>query len=235
VAPSCTDGLLSSGETDIDCGGAECGPCEAGERCNEGRECLSLVCEEDACTDWGCTDQVLNGSESDVDCGGQNCNGCGDLQACKAAPDCASNVCQSGLCVPSAPNGEALDRTGWTAKCTDSYPDHTPNQFLDSTGGRWTSGKAQYVGMACEIDMGKLQAFFQVMLTCDEAPADAPVKFDVYLSKDGTWGEPARAGVFGGAVSTARFDTAQLARYLKIELTQDHTKWWSINELNLLK
>jgi hypothetical protein len=235
VAPSCTDGTLSPAETDVDCGGTACGRCEAGDRCLEGRDCTSSVCEQGLCTDWGCTDDVLNGSETDVDCGGENCAGCTDLERCEEADDCASRVCLSGVCVPSGPTGAALDRAGWKATCTDSYPDHTPDQFLDSAGGRWTSGKDQYVGMSCEIDMGKLETFFQLLLTCNEAPNDAPGKFDVYFSRDGSWGEPARAGVFGGEISSASFDTAQLARYVKIELTQDKAKWWSINELNVLK
>jgi hypothetical protein len=41
--------------------------------------------------------------------------------------------------------------------------------------------------------------------------------------------------VYGGAVSTAKFDTARLARYIKIVLTQPKSKWWSINELNVSK
>ena len=131
------------------------------------------------------------------------------------------------------PSGAVLARTGWSAKASDNYPDDNPNQVLDSVGGRWTSGTDQKAGMSFEVDMGKLQTFFSIVLTCTEAPADAPAKFDLYLSTDGKYGAPAVSGVYGGAVSTVAFDTARLARYIKIVLTQDKTKWWSINELNV--
>lgn len=83
--------------------------------------------------------------------------------------------------------------------------------------------------------MGELQTFFSVVLDCQEAPADAPAQYSVYLSVDGKYGEPAVTGLYGGAVSTAKFDTAQLARYVKVELTQAKSKWWSINELNVVQ
>jgi hypothetical protein len=31
------------------------------------------------------------------------------------------------------------------------------------------------------------------------------------------------------------FDTAQLARHIKIQLKESRSKWWSINEINVLK
>jgi len=127
-----------------------------------------------------------------------------------------------------------LPRDGWSAKASDSYVDDSPNEVLDSVGGRWTSGTEQTVGMFIEVDMGKLQTFFSIVLTCDEALPDAPVQFDVFLSTDGKYGAPATT-VYGGAISTAKFDTARLARYVKIVLTKPKNKWWSINELNVFK
>jgi hypothetical protein len=235
VAPRCTDGLLNGSETDKDCGGPECGPCQANAHCVLGTDCASLICEQRACTSYACNDQVLNGQESAIDCGGPNCLGCKELQACAGGRDCASGVCLSGLCVPASPTGAVLSRAGWSAKASDNYPDDNPNQVLDSVGGRWTSGAYQKSGMWFEVDMGKLQTFFSVVLTCNEAPADAPAKFDVYLSSDGKYGAPAVSGLYGGSISTASFDTARLARFIKIVLTQDKDKWWSINELTARK
>ena len=234
VKPGCADGLLNDTETDLDCGGSDCGPCQPTKHCGMGSDCTSHICEAGACTAYGCDDGVRNGDESAIDCGGANCEGCQELQPCESGDDCASGVCLSALCVPSAPTGSVLARDGWSAKASDSYADDNPNEVLDSTGGRWTSGTAQKAGMWLEVDMGKLQTFFSVELTCTEAPADAPAQFDVYLSADGKYGAPA-ATVYGDTISTAKFDTARLARYVKVVLTQPKTKWWSINELNVYK
>lgn len=246
VAPGCTDGILNGGETGLDCGGHECGPCRAGEGCAVAEDCMSQICEALECTAFSCSDGVLNGEESAADCGGRYCEGCGELVRCRDGSDCASEVCLSGLCVPNAPTGVALSRTGWSATASDSYVDDNPNEVLDSVGGRWTSGKGQYIGMWLEVDMAELRTFFSVDLNCAEQPADNPVKFDVYLKKDedGQYGTPAMSGVYGGNAaggthSVAAFDTAQLARFVKIVLTADSTtnpkKWWSINEFNVLK
>jgi hypothetical protein len=37
---TCLDGALSAGETDVDCGGADCDPCQVGEGCTTGPDCL---------------------------------------------------------------------------------------------------------------------------------------------------------------------------------------------------
>jgi hypothetical protein len=234
VAQSCTDGMLTAPESDLDCGG-DCSPCQAGQHCSVDVDCVSLLCENQACTAYGCQDDVLNGDESAVDCGGENCDGCGELERCENGDDCKSGVCLSGLCVPAAPTGAVLSRDGWTAKASDSYVDDNPNEVLDSVGGRWTTGTNQHPGMWLEVDMRKLQTFFSIELLCDEQPSDVPVKFDVYLSADGKYGAPAASGLYGGIKSTARFDTARLARYVKIVLTDSNTKWWSINEFNVYK
>lgn len=240
VAPGCTDELQNGTESDLDCGGHECSPCKAGQRCGTDQDCSSEICESQRCTAFACNDQVLNGEETDLDCGGPKCDGCGELQRCLAGSDCESGVCLSGLCVPASPTGTPLAREGWDADGSDTYPDDDFDEVLDSVGGRWTSGIRQYPGMWLEVDMGRLQTFFSIVLTCDEEPADNPARFDVYLSVDGNYGAPVKSPVYGGnsangTASTASFDTAQLARYVKIVLTQDKTKWWSINELNVLK
>jgi hypothetical protein len=240
VAPGCTDMLHNGTESDLDCGGHECSPCRAGQACGVDSDCVSEICEDLLCTAFACNDGVLNGNESDIDCGGSRCDGCSELQSCKTGSDCGSGVCLSGLCVPAAPTGVALSRDGWDAKGSNTYPDDDFDEILDSVGGRWTSGTAQYPGMWIEVDMGQLQTFFSIVLTCDEQPSDNPARFDVYLSVDGKYGAPVKSPVYGGnaangTASVASFDTAQLARYVKIVLTQDKTKWWSINEFNVLK
>jgi hypothetical protein len=234
VVPACTDGVLNGHESALDCGG-DCSPCSAGSHCAGPGDCESHICEQSACTGYACTDRVKNGEETDLDCGGPNCTGCSELQHCEGGADCESGVCLSGYCVPSKPTDAVLSRAGWQAKASNSYPDDNPNEFLDSIGGRWTSGDYQYAGMWIEVDMRQLQTFFKIVLDCTEAPADAPARFDVYLSRDGKYGAPAKSGLFGSNLSPIQFDTAQLARYIKIVLTQPKQKWWSINELNVYK
>jgi len=235
VAQACTDGLLSKDETDEDCGGTECGPCQAGQHCGGPKDCVGLICDAGTCAAYSCTDGVMNGEESAIDCGGSNCDGCNELEHCADAKDCKSGVCLSGYCVPAAFKKEQLSRQGWSAQAFMSYPDDNPKEFLDDVGGRWTSGIPQAKDQWVQVDMGKLQTFFSVVLDCHEAPLDAPAKYDVYLSTDGKFGAPAASGLYGGATSTAKFDTARLARYIKIVLTQGKTQWLSINEFQVFK
>lgn len=47
IDPSCNDGLQSGEQTDVDCGGPNCDPCQAGENCQEGDDCISGMCDED--------------------------------------------------------------------------------------------------------------------------------------------------------------------------------------------
>lgn len=46
--PSCTDGLWSGDETDIDCGGG-CKACVEGASCEQGSDCVSQVCLQQTC------------------------------------------------------------------------------------------------------------------------------------------------------------------------------------------
>ena len=46
---TCTDHLLNGDETSVDCGGGECPPCRAGEKCEVGkgaRDCTSGMCKQ---------------------------------------------------------------------------------------------------------------------------------------------------------------------------------------------
>lgn len=45
---SCTDGMLSPGETDLDCGG-DCAPCAIGDACAEHADCTTNVCGMKVC------------------------------------------------------------------------------------------------------------------------------------------------------------------------------------------
>jgi hypothetical protein len=47
--PSCGDGLQNQGETDIDCGGLNCGPCGITQGCSSASDCLTGNCDGGAC------------------------------------------------------------------------------------------------------------------------------------------------------------------------------------------
>jgi hypothetical protein len=103
AAPTCSDTIKNQDETDVDCGGATCGPCGDGKGCAAATDCTSGVCDAGTgtCSVPSCTDTVKNGTEVNVDCGGGACPGCGDGQACTAAADCASGNCFNNVCAPT--------------------------------------------------------------------------------------------------------------------------------------
>jgi hypothetical protein len=68
--PSCSDGVQNFGETDVDCGGPECGPCDDGLGCVQADDCMSQVCQGGVCQAPSCSDGVQNGTETGTDCGG---------------------------------------------------------------------------------------------------------------------------------------------------------------------
>jgi cysteine-rich repeat protein len=46
---TCDDGRKNDAETDIDCGGAVCGPCADGLACAADSDCMSKVCIASVC------------------------------------------------------------------------------------------------------------------------------------------------------------------------------------------
>jgi len=106
TGPRCDDGFKAGNETDVDCGGPQCGACSDGKHCARDADCTSKVCGSDGkCQAPTCNDHVKNGAETDVDCGGWskssgnwvNVSGCA---ACTAkGMDCDHNRdCESGQC-----------------------------------------------------------------------------------------------------------------------------------------
>lgn len=119
---TCADCVLNGGETDIDCGGDACGPCEVGKVCGNDADCSSGNCEAGLCgqptgpiclvpdpENPNCGDCELNGSETDVDCGGDACPPCDPGAACSVDADCGAGSCQGQVCVPPTPHCEPVD------------------------------------------------------------------------------------------------------------------------------
>ena len=102
-AASCSDGKLGEAETDVDCGGALCAPCEDGRRCDVNADCLSGACDADRgiCIAQSCADGRRSANESDVDCGGPLCLPCEDGARCLLSRDCSSSLCRDNICLPA--------------------------------------------------------------------------------------------------------------------------------------
>ena len=126
-AESCSNGVIDDGETDIDCGGQSCAPCEEGEGCDQPSDCASESCATGTCAPATCTDGILNGNESDIDCGGDACDSCDDGGDCLLSSDCASSVCLSEVCQPptcddGVQNGDESD-TDCGGTCGSTCPE----------------------------------------------------------------------------------------------------------------
>ncbi|MDP2273085.1 MAG: hypothetical protein Q8K32_20270 [Archangium sp.] len=106
---TCTDGTRNGEESDVDCGGPACSPCELTLACLTHSDCTSVVCARRVCVSPSCLDGTRNGEETDVDCGA-TCAPCSENRACVSGPDCESAVCIGQRC--AAPSCSDLQRNG---------------------------------------------------------------------------------------------------------------------------
>ncbi len=236
VAELCQDMIKNGLETDKDCGGDACAPCVPGLACSKNSDCTSLVCNATSkrCDAPSCTDAVLNQDESDADCGGTKCPHCANALKCRDASDCSSGVCQAKLCVPAKATGMRLSQDGWVATASDTFYSSLPQYMLDGDpNNRWTSGKSQALGMFVTVDMRKPQIFFNINLDATGWPADAGRRYKVYTSNDANFSADYKEFSAGKASQDLTFETAVVARFVKIELTLPGTEWWSIGELTI--
>ena len=129
VAMHCTDGVMDSDETDVDCGGscgATCTDTTPQQACKVPGDCVSGVCHgsPSKCQPPSCTDGVKNGDETDKDCGGAcdaAANGsktCADKLQCKTNADCKNGSCFGavggglGTCISCGDGVKNGDETG---------------------------------------------------------------------------------------------------------------------------
>jgi hypothetical protein len=80
----CVDRMLGGEETDIDCGGGRCPPCENGLDCLVATDCVSLFCDPEGAGGAG-------------GASGGSCAACGDDVDCEGVTD---HWCDGGLCEP---------------------------------------------------------------------------------------------------------------------------------------
>jgi alpha-tubulin suppressor-like RCC1 family protein len=74
VPTSCTDGVESGNETDVDCGGS-CEPCDNGKHCLAGSDCQSGNCEAGTCGPWATAVAVSRHTCAVTTAGGLKCWG----------------------------------------------------------------------------------------------------------------------------------------------------------------
>jgi hypothetical protein len=94
----CSDGKLSPGEADVDCGQICAAACASGSTCSSDDDCASVFCAQGICEDPTCTDSLKDQDETDVDCGGASCPPCEPGKACKSSAECDRTLCTGGKC-----------------------------------------------------------------------------------------------------------------------------------------
>ena len=88
---SCDDKTQNNGETDVDCGGPNCGDCANGYKCNTASDCQSLLCNG-VCL--GCQDQNSCPGGYYCQIGAGHCKPKKDwFQACQNGYECKSGNC----------------------------------------------------------------------------------------------------------------------------------------------
>jgi hypothetical protein len=237
VSAGCTDAIVNGHETDLDCGGPECAPCAVDQTCEESRDCTSRRCQSnDTCAAATCSDSTQNQGESDLDCGGLACSPCQLGERCEQPRDCESMICQSGICVPLDPADQPLSKAAWTISTSESATETDPELAIDGDlDSCWTSGKAQYAGMYVELDLGKPRYFFRALVRLTSGPnaSGFPASANVYVSSDGTFGDPVKSSIGGNQYTWFNFTTAQVGRYVRFELAQSKALDWSIGDIAL--
>lgn len=142
--PDCGDGQTTVDETDRDCGGRTCAPCEDEKKCVTGSDCQSAICTNQICQPPTCADLALNGTETDHNCGG-GCPGCQNGQHCAVNADCASKSCQESVCVtPSCSEDVLQDGCPLLADNTPYAfsPSHSPKKCIDDENQSVAEGTA---------------------------------------------------------------------------------------------
>jgi len=224
---------MNGKETARDCGG-DCKPCAVNAACLVPGDCYSMRCANKKCVAATCNDNLQDQGETDVDCGGTHCPGCPVNGACASGTDCQSGVCQSLLCVPTSASGIALPRSHWTTSSSSTNGWATVQAIDGDLATRWSYGAVQAPGMTFTLDLGQPQYLFSITMDSTDLPNDAAAGFDLYFSLDGTFGKAARS-VVGAPKATVTFTTAVVTRYIRFELNQNTTTWWSIQELGVIQ
>ncbi len=129
--PSCDDNTQSGDQTDVDCGGSQCPPCEVGKNCQTASDCATNLCVEGVCTepDGGCPSgqTECNGVCADLSSDTAHCgdcdNACGDGESCTGG----SCICDADCCADDdCGTGEVCDGGACTCATECCHDDDCP-------------------------------------------------------------------------------------------------------------
>jgi hypothetical protein len=156
---TCTNGLRDGKETDIDCGGPDCGACLSDRHCTLDTDCASGKCQSGACTCLPLSKCPPKACGSLRNCGGQlECGSCAS-GVCYENQCCTPRVCASGECGVFADGCGGTIRCGDASCCTPRTCDHPSlanrcGDFDDRCGGSVScscsdSHASCYLGECC--------------------------------------------------------------------------------------
>ena len=117
VLPGCDDAVANGDETDVDCGGPVCEPCDDGLLCLLFTDCISEICSDGTCGDATCDDGLVNQDETDVDCGGETCDPCQVEESCLLDRDCVTETCLEDVCYEATCDDELLNGSETDVDC----------------------------------------------------------------------------------------------------------------------
>lgn len=151
---TCTDGLLTDTETDVDCGGPCPKKCSLGTHCFDTTDCatdLSCVTQSDGkiCLGTHCQNQTVDSDESATDCGGATCFPCADGLSCKKDQDCTTGRCADGTCTAPTCTDLVTDGaesdTDCGGTCDPCPPDAHCNRNEDCTSKSCVNGRCDLI------------------------------------------------------------------------------------------
>ncbi len=136
VCPTCVDDERNGLETDTDCGGPDCDPCDDGADCQEAADCVSGVCEGDECQRPTCDDGVRNGGEPVTDCGTPECGDCPNQFEVLEREEITFNDVDF-LALKVRPRGERSSLDNWCFEYEDLCQSFGDQYRPTGCGGQW--------------------------------------------------------------------------------------------------
>lgn len=146
------------------------------------------------------------------------------------------NICKEPPCAPLTPSGHELDRSKWRVSASNTYfPKTQPELAIDDDAEScWASGIGQTPGMWFLLDLNEAQFFFEVEVQTLAGSSDYARQLKLSASADGQHFAPLRSELGGMHDLKISFDSAQFARYIKLEITKDTGGlWWRIDDLRV--
>jgi len=146
VPETCSDEIKNEDETDVDCGGPDCDPCQEDAACAVGADCTSGHCADEVCLAPVCGDSIVNGDEQcdpgrETDDCDEDCtfSECGDgylnsrVEECEPDPDLGIWQRCGRTCI----HGADLDGTWRTNDLPGTDSPWEMLSYLPGTQYRW--------------------------------------------------------------------------------------------------